>query len=228
MSDRVTRAPRTGAPERLRRRRSRATSGPDRSSSPPPPPGQWPPGRPAPPGGRSVGCGSVRRAPPVFWPEAGRGELHFEIDVGRLRRRLGGLPVLGLTAGTARAARPSVDLALRPAGFLPGSLAAGAPLPRLPAVPLAGFSLDRVRSACHVIVAPLAARVAAEPGLADWWGRSRRVACELSPPARLRSWSRSRFRPRTARRPHSSRCPGARSPACRSCSPASEGAPCDS
>ena len=60
------------------------------------------------------------------------------------------------------------------------------PLPRLPAAPLAGFSLDpllvvsvavdsvaplrRVRGACHVIVAPLVARVAAEHGLADWWG----------------------------------------------------------
>ena len=59
-------------------------------------------------------------------------------------------------------------------------------------------------------------------------GRSRRVACEPSPPARLWSWSRSRFRSRTAHRPRSSRCPGARSPACRSFSPASAGAPCDS
>ena len=58
--------------------------------------------------------------------------------------------------------------------------------------------------------------------------RSRRVACTPSPPARLWSWSRSRFRARTARRPRSSRCPGARSPACQSSSPASEGAPCGS
>ena len=52
---------------------SRATAGPDRSSSPPPSPGQGPPGRPAPPGGWRVGCGSVRGASPALWPEAGRG-----------------------------------------------------------------------------------------------------------------------------------------------------------
>ena len=55
-----------------------------------------------------------------------------------------------------------------------------------PPAPLAGFSLaprlalavavdsvaaiHRVKGACHVIVAPLMARGAAEHGLADWWG----------------------------------------------------------
>ena len=89
--------------------------------------------------------------------------------------------MLGLAPGTAR---PAVVLAIRPAGILPGSLASGVPLPQLPAAPLAGFSLDpllvvsfavdsgaaihRVKGACHVIVAPLVARVAAEHSLPDW------------------------------------------------------------
>ena len=69
-----------------------------------------------------------------------------------------------LAPETVRVARPAVELALRPAGLPPGSLASGAPLPRLPAAPLTGFPLDRVRGACHVIVAPFVARVAAEHG----------------------------------------------------------------
>ena len=105
------------------------------------------------------------------------------------RLRLGGLLVLGLAAGTARAARLAVELPIGAAGLLLGSLASGAPLPRLPAAPLAGFSLDprlvlsvavdsaaavhRVRGACHVIVAPLVARVAAEHRLPDCWSRTR-------------------------------------------------------
>ena len=52
--------------------------------------------------------------------------------------------MLGLAAGTARAARPAVDLAFQLAGFLPGSLDP----------PLVVSVLDRVNGACHVIVAP--------------------------------------------------------------------------
>ena len=114
---------------------------------------------------------------------SGKGELHPEVDVGRLRLRPSGLLVLGLPAGTARAARLAVEHPIRTAGLLPGSLASRAPLPRVPAAPLAGFSLDprlalfvatihRVRGACHVIVAPLVTRVAAEHGLPDWWGHT--------------------------------------------------------
>ena len=114
---------------------------------------------------------------------SGKGNLHPEVDVGRLLLRSGGLLVLGFAAGTARAARLAVEHPIRPAGFLPGSLASRAPLPRVPAAPLAGFSLDprlalsvaaihRVRGACHVIVAPLVTRVAAEHGLPDWWGHT--------------------------------------------------------
>ena len=103
--------------------------------------------------------------------------------------------MLGLAPETARTARPAVELALRPARLLPGSLAAAAPLPRLPAAPPAGFSLGpplvvsvavdsvaaihRVRGVCHVIVAPLVD----EHGLADWWGGPR-------------AWRSSRRRPR--------------------------------
>ena len=104
-----------------------------------PQPGQEPLGRPAPPGGRSVGCGRSREASPAL-AGSGKRERHPEVDVGRFRP--GGLLVLGLAAGTARVARPAVELAFRPAGLPPGSLASGAPLARLPAVPLAGFSLD--------------------------------------------------------------------------------------
>ena len=73
-------------------------------------------GRPAPPDGRSVGCGSFRGASPALcWAEAGS---------------VVGLLVLGLAGGAARAARLAVDPAIRPAGILPGLLASGAPHPR--------------------------------------------------------------------------------------------------
>ena len=70
--------------------------------------------------------------------------------------------MLGLAPGTARAARPAIELTIRPAGLAPGSLAA------VDAV----AAIHRVTGACHVIVAPLVA----EQSLADWWERSRRVA----------------------------------------------------
>ena len=89
---------------------------------------------------------------------SGRG-AHPEVDVGRLR--LGGLPVLGLAPGTARAARRILARS-RPRRV----------------------SRDR-----------RAARGRARSR--GWVERSRRVACEPPPPARLRSWSRSRFRSRT-------------------------------
>ena len=76
-------------------------------------------------------------------------------------RNFGGLLVLWLAAGTARAARPPVEPAPRLAGLLPGSLASGAPLPRLPAAPLAGFSLGPslvVSVAVDSVTAPVAAR----------------------------------------------------------------------
>ena len=66
--------------------------------------------------------GSSRGASPALCrPEAGKGELHPEINVGRLRLRLGGLLVLGLGPETAHAARLARGPAL--------------PLPRLPAAP---------------------------------------------------------------------------------------------
>ena len=50
---------------------------------------------------------------------SGKGELRPEVDVGHLR--LGGLLVLAPVAGNARAARLAFELAIRPAGLLPGS-----------------------------------------------------------------------------------------------------------
>ena len=95
--------------------------------------------------------------------------------------------MLGLAPGTARAARPAVELAFRPAGLLPGSSASGAPRPRLPAAPLTGFPLDRVTGTYHVIVAPLAACVAAKHGLPDGWGGpgAWRRAVAAGPPPEL-------------------------------------------
>ena len=68
-------------------------------------------------------------------------------------------------------------------GFGPATFSCSDSRPEPPA-PLAGFSLDprlalavavdsgaaihRVKGACHVIVAPLVARGAAEHGVADW------------------------------------------------------------
>ena len=116
---------------------------------------------------------------------SGEGEIHPEVDVGRLRLRLGGLLVLELADGTARTARLAVDLAIRPAGILPGLLAlafaAGSAVDSVTGIPLAltlalAVAIDsvaaihRVRDACHMIVAPLVARVAAEHGLPDWSG----------------------------------------------------------
>ena len=142
----------------------------------------------------------LRRVASVVLAGSGKGELHPEVDVGRLRLRPGGLLVLGFAAGTARAARFAVELPIRPAGLLPGSLAPGAPLPRVPAAPLAGFSLDlrlalsvaaihRVRGACHVIVALLVARVAAERGLPDWWGHTRCPTVGTLPDSSRFMWS---------------------------------------
>ena len=108
------------------------------------------------------------------------GEPHPQDDVGRLRP--GGLPVPGPAAGTARAARSEVELAFRPAELPPGSVASSAratsrraarrilvrtrrswcPPPSIP-----WPRSDRVTGACHMIVAPPVARVAAEHGLAD-------------------------------------------------------------
>ena len=121
---------------------------------------------------------------------SGRG-AHPEVDVGRLR--LGGLPVLGLAPGTARVARPAVELAFRPAGLLLGSLAAGAPA-----------SATSRRAARRILARSRHRRVSRDRRPArgrtrfrGWAGRSRRVACEPPPPVRLRSWSRPRFRART-------------------------------
>ena len=136
-------------------------------------------------------CGSrqfSRGVAGVVLAGSGKGELVPEIDVGRRWLRLGGLLVLGFAAGTARAARLAVELPIRPAGHLLGSLASGAPLPQVPVAPLASFSLDsllalafaagfagdsvaaihRVSGACHVIVA----RVAAEHALPDCRGHT--------------------------------------------------------
>ena len=70
--------------------------------------------------------------------------------------------MLGLAPGTARAARPAVELAFRPAGLLPGSLAAGAPASatsRRAARRILARSRHR-----RVILAPLAA---AQPHLVE-------------------------------------------------------------
>ena len=92
---------------------------------------------------RAVGApGSAGRAPRgsrhlsrdvvgVVLAGSGKGEVHPEVDIGRLRLLLGGLLVLGLAAGTARAARLAIKFAIRPAEILPGSLASSAPLPRV-------------------------------------------------------------------------------------------------
>ena len=73
----------------------------------------------------------------MCWPEAGRGSC----NVGRLRLRLGGFLVLGLAAGTARAARFAVDSVT---------------------------AIHRVKGACHLIVVSVVASVAADHGLPDW------------------------------------------------------------
>ena len=84
------------------------------------------------------------------------------------------------------------------------------------------------RTACRILARSAARGVRRRRFRGRERSRQRHVACEPSPPARHWSWSGSRFRSRTARRARSSRCPCARSPACRSSSPASEGAPGDS
>ena len=107
-----------------------------------------------------------------------------EVDVGRLRFRLGSLLTLELAARTACRSSPRSILP----DFCPAH-SPPSPLPRLPAVPITGFSpdpplqvsaavdstvaIDRVKGACHVIVAPPVARVAAEHGLPDCRGRTR-------------------------------------------------------
>ena len=65
-------------------------------------------------------------SPALALAGSGRGRLHPEVEVGRLLLRLGGLLVFGPASGTVRAARPAVDVSIRPAGFLPGPLASGA------------------------------------------------------------------------------------------------------
>ena len=128
--------------------------------------------------------------------------------------------MLGLAPGTVRAARPAVELALRPAGLPPGSLASGAPLPRLPAAPLAGFSLGPLRVVSLAVDSMAAGpsrqrrvsrdrRPARGPSRGRTRsrvlaGRSRRVACEPSPPAPIATEPSRTRRARQRRRVYQS------------------------
>ena len=151
-----------------------------------PQPGQEPPGRPAPPGGRKRGSRQSCGAPPALWPEAEGGATP------RGRRRAysasGRRPSRARTRARSRPRRPARSRSRVSARRTLARLAhVGRSRSRdFPLSPLAGFSLeppllvsatvdsmaaiDRVKGACHVIVAPLVARVATEHGLADRWG----------------------------------------------------------
>ena len=94
--------------ERTRVGRIRATSWPDRSSSPPPVPGQLRQGR----RGARLSWAHGARVAAVFTGRRRRcvgrkreGGATPEVGAGPLRLQLGGLLVLGLVAGAARAAR---------------------------------------------------------------------------------------------------------------------------
>ena len=148
-------------------------------------------------GTQAVGCGSSREASPAL-AGSGKGGLHPEVGAGGLRLRPGGLPVPGLAAGAARAARPAVDLAFPacrtscPARSIRRSWC---PVRRRRFRGRARSRRWRVSRDRRPARGPRRGR-ARSRGLA---GRSRRVACE-PPPVRLRSGSGFRFRARTARR----------------------------
>ena len=132
-----TTGPRT-SPDRLRRHRVRAAGAPGCGAWP----RRGPARRRASRSGPGPPCASRRRcrapgrrrrrpvrsrrgarsapSPPIAVGGArvagsGKGERHPEVAVGRLRP--GGLPVPGLAAGTARLARPAVELPIHPAGI---------------------------------------------------------------------------------------------------------------
>ena len=138
----------------------------ERLSRPTPVSVQGPPGRPAPPGGYSLGCGSFRGASPALcWPEAGR-----ESYIPKSTSGVFGFGPAACSCSDSRPEPPAPPGSRSSTRFaLPGSCPARSrPVLRsleFTAAPLAGFSLDprltlsvaathRVRGACHVIVAP--------------------------------------------------------------------------